>query len=72
MYKKRFLRELGKMLKYHRLSKDMTLKVLARRINMCRATLSQVENGKVSPSLQTLLKIKRVLKFNITIGEVTL
>jgi len=51
------IEELGQRLRKVRESKKITLRGLARTIGVTPSLLSQIENGKVSPSLSTLRKI---------------
>lgn len=50
-------REIGRMMKQLRRSQKMTLKDTATRAGVSESFLSQVERGKASPSLATLLRI---------------
>lgn len=45
--------------------REMTQQELADAININRATLSQIETGKVLPTLNTLLEIARTLDCKI-------
>jgi len=49
--------ELGKRIRNIRKSKGITLRNLAKMVDVTPSLLSQIENGKVSPSLSTLKKI---------------
>lgn len=49
--------ELGKRIRNIRKSKGITLRDLAKMVDVTPSLLSQIENGKVSPSLSTLKKV---------------
>jgi transcriptional regulator with XRE-family HTH domain len=51
---------IGSSLKNIRLKKEYTIKEVAQRINVSVSLLSQIENGKITPSLQSL---EELLKF---------
>ncbi len=57
--------DIGRKLKKIRLSKKMTLKDIAEQMGCSIALLSQVENGNISPSLAKLLKLSKILDFNL-------
>lgn len=52
--------DIGSSLKKIRLNKEYTIKEVARRIEVSASLLSQIENGKITPSLQSL---EELLKF---------
>jgi len=52
--------DIGSSLKKIRLHKEYTITEVAQRINVSASLLSQIENGKITPSLQTL---EELLKF---------
>ena len=58
---------LGKKLKGSRLAKSYSLEELARRTGFSKSFLSQIENGKNSPSIASLKKITHAL--DVSIGE---
>jgi transcriptional regulator with XRE-family HTH domain len=58
--------EIGNRIKTHRQSNHLTLKQLAERVGCSDAYLSQVENGRVSPSIASLKKIADALQAKIT------
>ena len=58
---------LGLKIKRMRQIKDITLRELAKQTELSSSFISQVENGKTSPSLQSIKKIATVL--NTTVGE---
>ncbi|NOX62983.1 MAG: helix-turn-helix domain-containing protein [Chloroflexi bacterium] len=53
--------ELGKRIRARRLEQDMSLRDLARQVDLTASFLSQVERGLVSPSIDSLRKISRAL-----------
>jgi len=61
-----FVTEIGPRIKTHRLSNHMTLKQLAAAVGCSDAYLSQIENGRVSPSISSLKKIADALQTKIT------
>jgi transcriptional regulator with XRE-family HTH domain len=58
--------DIGAKIKVRRLSNQQTLKQLAEKVGCTSAYLSQIENGKVSPSIASLKKISEALQANIT------
>ena len=58
--------DIGAKIKARRLSNQQTLKQLAEIVGCTSAYLSQIENGKVSPSIASLKKIAEALQANIT------
>jgi len=52
--------DIGSSLKKIRLHKEYTITEVAKRINISNSLLSQIENGKITPSLQSL---EELLKF---------
>ncbi len=58
--------EIGQRIKSRRLGSQLTLKQLSLLVGCSDAYLSQVENGKASPSIATLKKIADALKTKIT------
>ncbi len=58
--------DIGPKIKARRLSNHQTLKQLAEKVGCTSAYLSQIENGKVSPSIASLKKIAEALQANIT------
>jgi transcriptional regulator with XRE-family HTH domain len=59
-------REIGLRLRAHRQSNNLTLKQLAEKVGCTDAYLSQIENGRVSPSIASLKKIAEALHSKIT------
>ena len=53
---------IGSKIKKLRSSKNLTLKDLADQTGLSVSLLSQIEHGKISPSLSTLMKLSKVLK----------
>ena len=58
--------EIGHRIKGRRLSNNLTLKQLAAKVGCSDGYISQIENGKVSPSIATLKKIAHALQSKIT------
>ena len=58
--------DIGAKIKARRLSNQQTLKQLAEKVGCTSAYLSQIENGKVSPSIASLKKISEALQAKIT------
>ena len=61
-----FESEIGSRIKIHRLSNHLTLRQLAEKVGCTDAYLSQIENGRVSPSIASLKKIADALQTKIT------
>lgn len=59
---KNLYKEIGERLKKARAQKDMTLKQLGDQAGLSVSLLSQIEHGKISPSLSTLFKLSKTLK----------
>ena len=53
--------ELGKRIRARRLEQNMSLRELAKQVDLTASFLSQVERGLVSPSIDSLRKISRAL-----------
>jgi len=58
--------DIGLRIKAHRQSNHLTLKQLAEKVGCTDAYLSQIENGRVSPSIASLKKIADALQSKIT------
>ena len=58
--------KIGQRIKVQRQSNNLTLKQLAEKVGCTDAYLSQIENGKVSPSISSLKKIADGLQTKIT------
>jgi transcriptional regulator with XRE-family HTH domain len=58
--------DIGSRLKAHRQNNHLTLKQLAEKVGCTDAYLSQLENGRVSPSIASLKKIADALQTKIT------
>ena len=56
----------GPYLKKIRLQKEYTISEVAQRINVSASLLSQIENGKITPSLQTLEDLLRFYAVNFS------
>jgi len=55
-------KKLGKKIKIARVELDLTQTTLAEKINAKQKSISRYENGISLPSLETLMKIAKVLK----------
>ena len=55
-------KKLGKKIKLARIEKDLTQAQLAKKIKAKQKSISRYETGISSPSLETLVKIAKVLK----------
>jgi len=58
-------KSIGEKLKKVRIQKNLTLKELGDRTGLSVSLLSQIEHGKVSPSLSTLMKLSKNLKISL-------
>ena len=58
-------KKLGKNLKMLRLKRKLSQGELSKRFNVDRAYISNIENGRMNPTLSTLEKIARALKVSI-------
>jgi transcriptional regulator with XRE-family HTH domain len=58
--------DIGQRIKSHRRSNHLTLKQLAEKVGCTDAYLSQIENGRVSPSIASLKRIASALQSKIT------
>ena len=56
---------LGEKLKKIRTEQELSLEDLAQKTKLTRSFLSQVENNKTSPSINSLLRIAQALKINV-------
>jgi transcriptional regulator with XRE-family HTH domain len=59
---------LGPRLRALRLSRGLTLRELARRVDLSPSTISQIETGKLQPSVRTLYAL--VSEFGVTVDPV--
>jgi len=59
------MQEIGKRLKGFRLTNGMTLKQLASKAGCTDAYLSQIERGRVNPSITALMKIAQALEVKV-------
>ena len=58
--------DIGQRIRSHRQSNHLTLKQLAEKVGCTDAYLSQIENGRVSPSIASLKRIASALQSKIT------
>ena len=58
--------DIGSSLKKIRLNKEYTIKEVAQRINVSPSLLSQIENGKITPSLQSLEELLKFYAINFS------
>ena len=58
-------KKLGKNLKMLRLKRKLSQGELSKRLNVDRAYISNIENGRMNPTLSTLEKIAQALKVSI-------
>jgi transcriptional regulator with XRE-family HTH domain len=62
---KEYLKNLGLKIRFYRESAGLTQGQLSELVNISQNFLSQIENGKRTPSLKTLIKISEILKMPI-------
>ena len=55
-------KKLGKKIKLARVEQDLTQSQLAKKINAKQKSISRYETGAAMPTIETLLKIAKVLK----------
>jgi XRE family transcriptional regulator, master regulator for biofilm formation len=60
------LSNVGKRIKEIRQERGLSVRALARKLETDHSYLSKVENGKVTPSLETLVKIADALQCNVS------
>lgn len=58
-------KKLGKNLKMLRLKRKLSQGELSKSLNVDRAYISNIENGRMNPTLSTLEKIAQTLKVSI-------
>ena len=58
-------KKLGKNLKKLRLKRKLSQGELSKSLNVDRAYISNIENGRMNPTLSTLEKISQALKVSI-------
>ncbi|HNW29139.1 MAG TPA: helix-turn-helix domain-containing protein [Spirochaetota bacterium] len=58
--------DIGSSLKKIRLHREYTIKEVANRINVSVSLLSQIENGKITPSLQSLEELLKFYAINFS------
>lgn len=63
-----FMADVGKMIKKLREEANMTQDNLAEKMNVTRQAVSNWENGKTSPDIDTLFRLSQV--FNVSIEEI--
>lgn len=56
----------GKKIKIERIKQDISQEQLAEKAQLHRTTLGQIENGKNSPTLDTISKIANALNLSIS------
>jgi transcriptional regulator with XRE-family HTH domain len=56
---------LGQVIKNKRLEKKATQKEIAQKIGLSRNYLSDIENGRYMPSVETLIKIASILELDL-------
>jgi transcriptional regulator with XRE-family HTH domain len=57
--------ELGQRLREHRMSLDLSVRELARRLSLSPSLISQIERGKATPSVATLYAITTELRISM-------
>ncbi|MCX8092995.1 MAG: helix-turn-helix domain-containing protein [Candidatus Goldbacteria bacterium] len=62
---KEYLKNLGIKIRFYRENAGLTQEQLSELINVSQNFLSQIENGKRTPSLKTIIKISEVLKMPV-------
>lgn len=62
---KEYLKNLGLKIRFYRENTGLTQGQLSELINISQNFLSQIENGRRTPSLKTVIKISEVLKMPI-------
>lgn len=65
MVKENVRKELGQIIKSKRIEKKFTQRKLADLINISRNYISDIETGRYMPSVDTLIKIAKVLKIDL-------
>lgn len=60
-------KEFGKRIKIERIKKEVSQEKLAELSGLHRTTLGTIENGKTSPTLDSIAKIAKAL--NVTLSE---
>ena len=58
-------KKLGKKIKLARVEQDLTQSQLAKKINAKQKSISRYETGATIPSVETLVKIAKVLKKSV-------
>ncbi len=57
---------IGEKIKKHRTEKELSLRELAKRVDLSASFLSQIEQGKASPSIENLKKIATNLEVRVS------
>lgn len=65
MVKENVRKELGQIIKSKRIEKKFTQRKLADLVNISRNYISDIETGRYMPSVDTLIKIAKVLKIDL-------
>jgi transcriptional regulator with XRE-family HTH domain len=60
-------KEIGNIIKEARRRKNMTQQLLADKCFISRSYISDIENGRYSPSVETLLNLSRILGINLNL-----
>lgn len=60
-----FARQLGAAMRHHRLAREMTQEDLARRANLSRASIANIERGTQTPQVYRLSLVARALSCSI-------
>jgi XRE family transcriptional regulator, master regulator for biofilm formation len=60
------LSNVGKRIKEIRQKRGLSVRELAKKMDTSHSYISRVENGKVTPSLETLVKMAEVLECNVS------
>ncbi|MBN1067145.1 helix-turn-helix transcriptional regulator [Clostridium botulinum] len=60
-------KEIGNLIKQARTRKNITQKYLADKCLISRNYISDIENGRYSPSVETLVNISKILNINLNL-----
>lgn len=60
-------KEIGNLIKQARSRKNLTQKSLADKCLISRNYISDIENGRYSPSVETLVNISKILNINLNL-----
>lgn len=58
--------EIGELIRLKRLEQNMTVRQLAEKTELAIGSISQIENGKVAPNVNSLKSIAKALKTSVT------